>query len=167
MSRQAQISFLRLPQVIAAVRETAETVRAYGLDPGGDGYGIARSVPRTLHFIAAELETEWRCWMTRHVAHKLSIRDPALFKDDELRAGAWTLEPTNITPASYVVYPEPDMVTRAQKLSGAAENLRIQAVALYDALEVPATEELCDDLRHVAERINTFAGVLADNNTTT
>ncbi|WP_100525580.1 hypothetical protein [Mycobacteroides abscessus] len=68
--------------------------------------------------------------MTRHLAHKLSIRDPALFKDDELRAGAWTLEPTNITPASYVVYPEPDMVTRAQKLSGAAENLRIQAVAL-------------------------------------
>ncbi|SKY24349.1 Uncharacterised protein [Mycobacteroides abscessus subsp. massiliense] len=167
MSRQVQISFLRLPQVIAAVRETAETVRAYGLGPSGNDYGIARSVPRTLHMIAAELETEWRCWMTRHLAHKLGARDPALFNDDELRAGVWTLEPTNITPASYVIYPEPDLATRAQKLSGAAENLRILAVALYDALEVPATEGLCGDLRHVAERINTFAGVLADNNTIT
>ncbi|SLI42344.1 Uncharacterised protein [Mycobacteroides abscessus subsp. bolletii] len=163
MSRQVQISFLRVPQAIVAVRETAETVRAYGLDPRGRDYGIARSVPRTLHFIAAELETEWRCWMTRHLAHKLSIRDPALFKDDELRAGAWTLEPTNITPASYVVYPEPDMVTRAQKLSGAAENLRIQAVALHDALEVSAAEELCDDLRRIAERIDFFAGRLTDD----
>lgn len=163
MSRQIQVSFVRLPRVVAAVRETAETVRAYGLDPGGDGYGIARSVPLTLHMIAAELESEWRCWMTQHLAHKLRSGDPALFKADELRAGAWTLEPTNITPASYVIYPEPDLATRAQKLSGAAENLRIQAVALCDAPEMPTAEELCEDLRHVAERINAFAGALTDN----
>ncbi len=36
MSRPVQVNFVRLPRIVAAVRETAETVRTYGLDTDGD-----------------------------------------------------------------------------------------------------------------------------------
>jgi hypothetical protein len=59
-----------------------------------------------------------------------------------------------------VAYPEPDVTTRAQQLSSAAENLRIHALDLQQAFVTPSAETLCDDLRDVAERISDFAATL-------
>lgn len=117
-----------------------------------------------LHVVAAMCESEMRGLGMWDVSAAKRASYGFVWDDEEFFVGLWPIEFNLPSVTGHVVYPHPDVTTRVQKLHSAAENLRVQAGALAEALVTPSSPKMCNELHDIAKRVGELADSLATNN---
>lgn len=156
--------FDKVEAVITAVRNTAETIRTYGENPELYGHSRTARIAMDLHVVAASCESELRGLRMWDVAAAKRASYGFVWDGEEFCVGLWPIEFNLPSVTGHVVYPHPDVTTRAQKLHDAAQNLRVLAAALGEALVTASSPATCNQLHKIANRVRELADSPTANN---
>lgn len=133
-------------ELVTDIREVAETVRTYGRR--GER-SIAVDAPRSLHVIAAQLESELRRWA--HTEHSVA----RMFGE---RRGAASIRLTGLREVLSQVTPEPKSAeVQEAELRAAAARLSVVAQDLAAAMVTRSASQFVAVLHLQSAKIEKFA----------